>query len=779
VSARPAYVGRRITRREDRRLLLGGGRYLDDIDLPGQAHLAVVRSSLAHGRITGIDTRAAAGAPGVLAVLTGDDIRDEVGPLPCIDLYPQSHAALHRVLAVDKVRYVGEPLAVVVAEDPYLAEDAAELVDVTLEPLPAVVDLTDAVAEDSTLLYEEFGTNIANTIEHDVGDVDAAFAAADHVFRETFEIHRYGPVPLECRGALAHVETGTGRITLYSSTQFPHLARQFLGGVLGIPESHIRVIAPDVGGGFGAKCEFYSEEVLVPLMAMRLGRPVKWVEDRREHLVSTTQAREQRHEVAAAVSADGTIEAITVESSTSNGSAMFTLATTPASIFSGMLRGPYRIPNYRARSHSVLTNKTPLAVYRGAGHPQAAFCMERMVDIIAADLGMDRADLRRRNMLTTEELPSDRGTEIVLAGKVVYDTGDYPRCLDMALDMLDYADFAEEQRVAREQGRYLGLGMCSYVEETSTGPYESATVRVDGTGKVTVLSGAVPQGQGHVTTFAQLVADELEVDLEDVTVLQGDTDVIPDGVGTFASRSAAIGGAAARKGAEEVKRKAMIVAAHLLEVDLDDLEWEAAGAQVIGSPSTRAELGELAQAATAWNSLPEGLDGFNLDSTYRHQAAGIAFANATHVAKVEVDPETGRVTILRYGVVHDCGTVINPLLVDGQVHGGVAQGIGGTLLEEFAYDEDGQPLATTFLDYLLPLAEDIPHIETGHLESPTYLNLYGMKGAGEGGAVGSPGAIVNAIADALAPFGVHLTSDGPYSPGRIHELLRAATSTAP
>ena len=714
----------------------------------------------------------------MLAVLTGDSIRDEVGPLPCIDLYPDSKPALHSVLALDKVRYVGEPLAVVVAEDPYLAEDAGELVDVTLDPLPPVLDLQDAVAEDAPLLYEEYGTNIANTITHDVGDVDAAFADADHVYRETFDIHRYGPVPMECRGALAQVEPGTGRITLYSSTQFPHLARQFLGGVLNVPESHIRVIAPDVGGGFGAKCEFYSEEVLVPLLARRLGRPVKWVEDRREHLISTTQAREQRHQVAAAVSADGTIQAISVESSTNNGAAMFTLATTPASIFSGMLRGPYRIPNYRARSHSVLTNKTPLAVYRGAGHPQAAFCMERMVDIIATNLGMDRAELRRRNMITSEELPSDRGTDIVLAGNVVYDTGDYPRCLDMALELLDYASFADEQRAERERGRYVGFGICSYVEETSTGPYESATVRVDSTGKVTVLSGSVPQGQGHVTTFAQLVADELEVDLEDVTVLQGDTDVIPDGVGTFASRSAAIGGAAARKGAEEVKRKAMIVASHALEVEIDDLEWEAGGAQVTGSPATRLELGELAQAATAWNALPEGLDGFNLDSTYRHQAAGIAFANATHVAKVEVDPETGRVTVLRYGVVHDCGTVINPLLVDGQVHGGVAQGIGGTLFEEFVYDEDGQPLSTTLLDYLLPLAEDMPHIDTGHLESPTYLNPYGMKGAGEGGAVGAPGALVNAIADALAPFGVQLTSDGPYSPGRIHELLRSAAPTA-
>lgn len=775
MTARPKYVGGAVSRREDPRLLRGEGRYVADIVRAGQLAMGVLRSPVAHARIVAIDASAALDMPGVHDVVTGADVADVLGPLPCIDLFPDSKPALHEVLATERVRYVGQPVAAVVADDPYLAEDALELITVDYETLPPVVDLDQATADDATLVYEEHGTNVVNTIRHEVGDVDQAFAEADHVYRETFDIHRYGPVPMETRGVLAEVDGGTGRITLYSSTQFPHLVRQFLSGVMDIPESHLRVVAPDVGGGFGAKCEFYSEEVLAPFLARRLGRPVKWIEDRREHLLSSTQAREQRHDVEAAVLADGTITALRVESHTNNGAALFTLATTPASIFSAMLRGPYRIPNYRATSHSVITNKTPLAVYRGAGHPQAAFCMERMVDIIAADLDRDPAEFRRHNMLRPDELPSDRGTEIVLAGKVEYDTGDYVRCMDMALEMLDYEGFRQEQAEGRDQGRHLGIGICSYVEETSIGPYESATIRVDASGKVTLLSGAVPQGQGHVTTFSQLVADELAIPLEDVTVLQGDTDVIPDGVGTFASRSAAIGGAAAGLAATEVRGRAMAVAGHLLEVSTDDLVWRDGGAEVAGNPEQRRSLGELSQASTAWNMLPDDL-GFNLDATHRHQAPGIAFANATHVAIVEVDPETGHVDILRYGVVHDCGTVINPRLVDGQVHGGVAQGIGGTMLEEFVYGPDGQPLSVTFLDYVLPLAVDIPTIETDHLESPTHLNPYGMKGAGEGGAVGSPGALVNAISDALSPLGVRLNDDGPYTPARVHELLNAAGS---
>jgi carbon-monoxide dehydrogenase large subunit len=804
MTARPKYVGNSVKRREDPRLLRGRGRYVGDIKLPGMLYMALVRSPMAHARITGVDTSRALALRGVLAAIAYDDIRGEVNPLPmsergdvagetdpvaegvhvspstsigpiaCIDLMPDSTAVLQTVLADGKVRYVGEPVVAVVATDPYLAEDALELVDVDYEPLEPVVDLLAAVRDDAPLLYEELGSNVFTTIHQDVGDVDAAFAAADRSYAETFRIHRYAPVPMETRGVVADADPVERRVTLYSSTQFPHLARGFLAGALDMPESRIRVVAPDVGGGFGAKCEFYPEEVLAPLLSLRLGRPVKWIEDRREHMIASTHAREQIHEVEAAVDAEGNVTAVRARSHTNNGAAASTLAITPTSIFSAMLRGPYRIPNYRVEAKAVFTNKTPLAVYRGAGHPQAAFCMERMMDIIARDLGVDRAEFRRRNMLTSEELPSDRGTEIVLAGKVVYDSGDYPRCLDMALEMMDYGGFLGEQQSARAEGRHLGLGICAYVEETAIGPYESATVRVDGAGKVTVLTGSCPQGQGHVTAFSQLVADEFDIDLDDVTVLYGDTDVVADGVGTFASRSGAIGGAAARQAAAKVRMKAMELAGHMLEVDVSDLEWTDGGAHVRGVPDKRLELGELATRATAWNTdLPEGMS-FNLDGTHHHQAPGIAFGNATHIAVVEVDARTGKVDILRYGVVHDCGTVINPQIVDGQVHGGVVQGLGGTMLEELVYDQDGQPLSTSFADYLLPTAGEVPHIQTEHLEIPTPLNPYGMKGAGEGGAVGSPGAIVNAIADALAPLGVRLTTDGPYSPSRVLELIDGA-----
>jgi carbon-monoxide dehydrogenase large subunit len=772
VAARPKYVGTAVRRLEDKRLLLGRGRYVGDIKLPGMLHMAVLRGSVAHARIVGIDTSMARQLPGVVAAVTATDL-PSLGPLPCIDLYPDAKPALHRVLAEHKVRYVGEPVAAVVATDPYVAEDALDLIDVSYEPLQPVVTIDDAIG-DGTLLYEEFGTNVMNAVHHDVGDVDEAFAAAAHTYRETFSIHRYAPVPMEGRGVVADAEPSTGRITLHTSTQFPHLVRGFLAGVMGIAESQVRVIAPDVGGGFGAKCEFYPEEVLAPVLSLRLGRPIRWIEDRREHLISTTHAREQRHEIEVAVDGDDVVTAVKARSYTNNGAAMFTLATTPASIFAAMLRGPYRIPNYRADSYSVVSNKTPLAVYRGAGHPQAAFCMERMMDIIAADLDIDPAELRRRNMLTSAELPADRGVDIVLAGKVEYDSGDYPRCLDMALDLVDYDGFRAEQARARATGRYLGVGICSFVEETAIGPYETATVRADSSGRVTVLTGSSPHGQGHVTAYCQLVADELDIDLTQITVLYGDTDIVPDGVGTFASRSGPIGGAAARKAAEVLKDKAMRIAARDLEIDEADLEWVDGGAQVKGTPSQRRTLAELAQRATAWNPLTDGEASFNLEAVYHHQVPGIAFANATHVATVEVDPGTGQVTFLRYGVVHDCGTVINPMIVDGQVHGGVVQGIGGTMLEELVYNDDGQPLSTTFLDYLLPTASDAPHMVTDHFESPTPLNPYGMKGAGEGGATGAPGAVANAIADALSPLGVHLTTDGPFSPSRLLTLIDEA-----
>ncbi|MCW0214812.1 MAG: xanthine dehydrogenase family protein molybdopterin-binding subunit [Pseudonocardia sp.] len=770
VPARPQYVGGSVKRREDPRLLLGRGRFVADVQPAGTVFMAIVRSPHAHARIVGIDTSRALAAPGVLSVLTWADIEGEAGTIPCIDLYPDSLPLLQTALADGIVRYVGQPVVALVATSEYGAEDALELIDVEYAPLPAVVDLDEAVTG-PTLLYPEHGTNVVTTIAQDVGEVDRAFAEADHVYEETFTIHRYGPVPMETRGVVAEVDPITERLTLTTSTQFPHLVRGFLSGVLGLPESRIRVIAPDVGGGFGAKCEFYCEEILAPLFALRLRRPVKWVEDRREHLMASSHAREQKHTVRVAVRADGTVTAVDAQSWTSNGAACCTLATTPASISSAMLRGPYRIPAYRARAHCVVTNKTPLAVYRGAGHPQAVLVMERMMDTIAADLGRDRVELRLQNMITPEELPSDRGTAIVLAGPVVYDTGDYGATLRRAAEMIGLGPgWGVEQEAARDAGRYLGIGVASLVEETAIGPYESAVVRVDGAGKVTVLTGSSPHGQGHVTTFSQLVADELEIDLDDITVLHGDTDVVADGVGTFASRSAAIGGAAARRAAGEVKDKALTLAAHLLEVDRADLEWRD-GAAVVRGTSRSVALGRIAVAATAWNApLPGGMD-WNLEATYQHQAAGIAFSHATHAAKVEVDVATGQVEVVDYVVVHDCGTVINPTIVEGQVHGGVVQGIGGTFFEEFAYDANGQPLTPTLQDYLLPTVGDVPWIRTDHTESPTPLNPYGMKGAGEGGATGAPGALVNALQDALVPFGVTLTSDGPWTPEKVLALI--------
>lgn len=774
VTARTTYVGKPVRRVEDKRMLLGRGQFVADIKLSGMLHMAVLRSTHAHARILSINTEKALAHPDVVAVLTYDDIRDEVNPLPVIDMYPDTVPAFYKAMADDKVRFVGEAVAVVVAKDRYTAEDALELIEVNYEPLPVVLDLEKAADADSPLVFEEHGTNLISTARQEVGDVETAFAEADRIFKEEFRVHRYTGIPMETRGVIASWEPGpNGRLTVWSATQFPHLARGFIAGCLSIPQSRVRVIAPDVGGGFGIKF-FYPEELIVPLLAKKIGRPVKWIEDRMEHFQASYHAREQIHHLEMAVKNDGTITAMTTRSYTSQGGALATASITPASIYSAMLRGWYRIPNYRAESHAVMTNKTPLGVYRGAGHPQATLCIERMMDIIAREMGIDRVELRRKNLITKEEMPSDRGTDIVLAGHVEYDSGDYEKCLDMALEMMDYKGFLKEQAEARKQGRYLGMGISCYVEESAIGPYESAYVRVDGGGKVTLLTGASPHGQGTVTALSQLVADEFQIDIADITVLHGDTDIIPDGIGTFASRNGPIAGAAARKAAEKVRLKAMKLAAHHMEIGVEDLEWSNGSAVVKGSPDRSMSLAQLAQSASAWATLPEGIEEFDLAGSYHHQVPGIAFANGTHIAVVEIDPGTGQVKLNRYGTVGDCGTVINPMIVEGQVHGGVAQGIGGALLEELVYDDNGQLLTTTFMDYLLPTANEVPFIETGHLETPSPLNPYGMKGVGEGGLTGSAAAVVNAVADALAPLGVKITDHGPFSPARVLKLIKEA-----
>ncbi len=766
-------VGTPVLRREDARLLLGQARFVADIEAPRMLHMAVSRSPVAHAALDRVIVDAAKAVPGVRLVLTGEDVA-AYGKLPSIDLAGPGNAACQRMLALDRVRFAGEPVAVVIADDPWLAAEAAALITLELTELPVMLDAERAAdAKVTGVLYPELGSNIIHTCYQHVGDAEAAFASAHRVFEDRFRIHRYIASPMETRGVLADPSGQGNRIIVTSSTQFPHLLRGFLAGTLGMSEAEIRVIAPDVGGGFGVKCEYYPEEVLAVVAAIRLGRPIKWIESREEHFIATTHAREQLHEVRAAVDAEGIVTAVTLRSITDNGAAAATLSVTPASISSAMLRGPYRIPNYRAESHSVVTNKTPLAVYRGAGHPQAVLCMELTMDRIARDMGIDRVELRKRNMLTPADMPSDRGTAIVLAGKVVYDRGDYPGCLDRALVLAGWADRAAREAEVRSRGKLPGTGIACFVEETAIGPYETGHVRVDGSGRVTVLTGASPHGQGTATAIAQLVADELEIDIDRILVRHGDTDVIPDGVGTFASRGGAIAGAAARLAARKVKDKALLVATEMLQAPASEVTWAEGEARAKSGAS--ATLAAIAGRSTAWNAMPGGLTSFNLDEQTHHQVPGIAFANAAHVCAIEIDPETGEIAVTDYAVVHDCGTVINPMIVEGQVMGGIAQGLGGTLFEELRYDERGRLQTKSFADYLVPTAADMPRsIVTGSMESPSPLNPFGMKGAGEGGTTGSVGAIAGAVADALAPLGVRVTSDGPFTAPAIFRLIRSA-----
>jgi carbon-monoxide dehydrogenase large subunit len=766
-------VGTPVKRREDVRLLLGQATFVSDIQAPRMLHMAIVRSPVAHARIDRVRVEAASALPGVRMILTPDDIA-AYGAMPAIDLVGPGSAAAQRILATGRVRYVGEAVAAVIADDSWIAQHAATQVTLDLTPLPVVLDAEDAARGDAaSILYDELGTNIIHTCRQEVGDVDAAFQDAHRVFEDTFRIHRYIAAPMEMRGVVADPLSHRGCITLTSSTQFPHLLRSFLSGTLGIPESELRVVAPDVGGGFGAKLHFYPEEALAVIAARRLNRPVKWIETRREHFVATTHAREQVHHVRAAVDENGIVTAMTLRSYTNNGAAATTVPVSPASISSAMLRGPYRIPNYRAESHSVVTNKAPLSVYRGAGHPQAVLCMELTMDRIARETCIDRIDLRKRNMITPSELPNDRGTAIVIAGNVVYDSGDYPGCLDRALQLVGWPDRAVREAEVRARGKLPGTGITCFVEESAIGPYETGHVRVDGSGFVTVLTGSSPQGQGLATAIAQLVADELEVSMDRVIVRHGDTDELSDGVGSFASRGGAIGGAAARLAARKVKEKALIIAAEMLGTPAEALVWANGEARTVTGESVT--LGAIAARSTAWAPISSGVSSFNLDERHHYQVPGIAFANATHICSLEIDPETGQIDLTGYAVVHDCGTVINPMIVEGQVIGGMAQGLGGTLFEAVLYDDNGNPLTRDFGDYLMPTAGDMPKdIRMGHMESPTHLNPFGMKGAGEGGTTGSVGAIAGAVADALEPLGIRVTTDGPFTPPAVLRLIKSA-----
>jgi len=764
-----AFVGRALRRREDPRLLVGRGAYIADLRIEGQVELMLLRSPHAHARVRAVDAAAALRHPGVLGVFTQEDLAGQVGDLPALDVRPGALPAFQPVLARGKVRWVGEAVAAILATSREVAEDAAELVDVQYELLPPLTGIAEAGAPGAPLLYEEFGTNTVQTFTQSVGDVDRAFAAADHVYRETFTVHRQTASPMETRGVLAQADPAAGTVCLWSSTQFPHRVRKLLADALRLTEDRVQVVAPDVGGGFGVKEAFYAEEILAAHLALRLGRPIRWLEDRREHFGASSHAREQRHEIAAAVTGDGLVTGLRSRVWTNIGGAFGSLSNAPGLYVSALLRGPYHIPCYSSWVYSVVTNKSPLNVYRGAGHPQAVLVMEQLMDRIARDLRIDRVALRLRNMIPASAMPSDQGVRLPTGEPVVYDSGDYPQCLRDAAALMKYEDFAAEQERLRRVGRCVGLGLSFYVEGTGFGPYETAGLRVDPQGAITLLTGSSPHGQGTATTHAQMVADELGIDPDSILILHGDTRVVKDGIGTWGSRGAAAGGSAAQLAGQRLKALARPLAARLLGSAEEALEWRDGRVAVPGEPGRACTWADLARAA--------GPGGLQVDVNFN--VPSVAYAFAAHIAVVEVDLETGRIAVLRYGVAHDCGKIINPKIVAGQIVGGVAQGIGGTLFEEVAYGKDGGLLTQGLMEYLLPSVADIPPIEIIHRETPTPHNPLGIKGVGEGGTTGSTAAMGTAIQDALHPFGIRITDSGPFTPSKVLALLKAAGAHPP
>ena len=761
--------GARIKRVEDPRLLRGDGRYIADLKVHGMVHAAVVRSPHAHARIVSIDASEALADPRTIAVFAAGDL-PEMPPLTCIDAEETTLPFNQHVLARDKVRFVGEPVAVVIAADRYVAEDVMTLVDVEYEPLPAVVDPEEAMIAGAPLVHHE--TNVVDRLSYESGEPKAAFEAAPHTLSERLVTQRYAAMPMETRGCIAEWDERWETLTLHSSTQVPNGVKANLQTFLGLGENSVRVIVPDVGGAFGVKIQIYPEEVFISFIARELRRPVKWIEDRWEHFVASCHGREQIHDVKVGFDDDGRILALRDDCITNTGAYLQSLTLVEPFIGVAMLSGMYRVENFEATSTVVVTNKTPMNPFRGVGHVQAAFTMERIIDLIAQERGLDPADVRRVNLIQADAFPLAKGIGNVLAGEIIYDSGDYPRCLERALELAGYEEFRARQAELREQGRHLGIGIGSFVEETGLGPYESATVRVEPSGGVVVYTGSCPSGQGHHTVFAQIAADELGVDVSDIKVIHGDTDLVRSGVGTYASRSAAVGGGAVRNAAGGVKSKILAVTERLLEAAEADLELSAGRVQVKGSPSRSVSLGEVAQAVTPGRALPEGIEAYGLEHTDIFHPESNTFSCGVHVSTVEVDVETGIVTLLQHVACDDSGRIINPLLFEGQTHGGVTLGIGGALLEEVVYDAEGQPRNPNFMDYLIPAIGNMPRrFVTDHIESPTYLNKDGVKGGGEGGAVGAPAAIANAVADAVRPARVTAT---PLTPERVFRLAQEA-----
>lgn len=783
-------VGQAIKRREDPQLITGQGSFLDDIKLPGMTHACVLRSPYAHAKIKSIDTSKAKAHPGVVAVFTGEDMLD-LNPLPCAWQAGRvkNNVNTPRVLAVGEVHFAGDPVALVIAEDRYIARDACDLIEVEYEPLPVVVDAKKATEPGAPQLHENAPNNIV--MEWDAGDkakADAAIAAAEVVVHEQIINQRLIPTPMETRGAIARYESATGEFTLWTTSQAPHVMRLLLTAfVFGVPETKLRVISPNVGGGFGQKIFCYNDMAFTMWAARKIGRPVKFVEDRSENYKYSTHGRDHITDVEIAGNRDGTITGLRVTTYANLGAYLSTIAPgIPTTLYGRIITGVYRIPAAYVKVYGVYTNTAMVDAYRGAGRPEASYLIERMVDRFAAEIGMDPAEVRRKNFIPPDAFPYDNGL-----GLLPYDSGNYEAALNKALEIVGYADFRKEQEEARKQGRYLGLGLSSYVEICGVAPskwiglpgegwgaglWESANVRIHLTGKVVVTTGSLPHGQGVETTFAQIVADELGVPYEDVVIEHSDTAGTPFGYGTYGSRSLAVGGTAVYRSVAKIKEKAKKLAAHMLEANPDDMVYENGRVYVKGSPDRAKTLAEIALQASVAYDLPEGMEPF-LDETSYYDPPNCTFPFGTHIAIVEVDPDTGIVDLKRYVAVDDCGNVINPLIVDGQIHGGIAQGVAQALYERAVYDENGQLISGTLMDYAVPAAHMLPPFETDRTVTPSPVNPMGVKGAGEAGTIASAQAVMNAVIDALSPFGVrHMQM--PATPENVWKAIRSAQAAS-
>ena len=779
-----SWVGQSLRRREDPELLTGKARYIADLTQPGMLHAAFLRSPHAHARIGLIDASAARRLAGVHAVLTGADLPPELGPMPSMLVFDDHRLTPTWALARERVRYVGEPVAVVAAESPYVAEDALELIDVDWEPVPAVADIDAALAPDAPRLYDDWPDNVATKFESAIGDVDRALAEAEVTITERFRIQRNFGCPLETRGVLAEWDPHRGELVLTTSSQIMHQVRDYLAAMFRMPTHRVRVLVPRVGGGFGAKFHFYVEEAAVALLARTVRRPVRWIEDRMESFVATVHAREQRIDATLAARRDGTITGIRADIVGDLGSMHHTVSMGPVWLTAVMMTNVYRIRNARVRARAVATNKTPLGSFRGWGQQEANFVVERLVDRLATVLALDPAEVRRRNFIPPEAFPY---TGIFHT----FDSGRYADCLDRALATFDYEGWRRRRAEARTQGRAVGIGMSFHVENTALGPsralnqgkctqggYDIARVRMEPSGEVTVYTGLCEMGQGFTNGLAQVCADALGIAPDAVHVVTGDTQVCPyTGYGTGASRSASVGGAAVMKASRRLREKIAEIASHMLEASPSDLRFGDGRVAIDGAPwrfVTMADVGDAAYHQAI--KLPEQTEP-GLEAIAAFDPPAMAWPYGVNLAAVEVDATTGEVKFLDYVMVHDSGTVLNPMIVEGQIHGGVAQGIGQTMYEHLVYDASGQLLTGSFMDFLIPTATEIPRIRIDHTTTPSPVIPGGTKGVGEGGIIGPPAAVVNAIEDALAPFGVKFT-ELPVTPERILAALRAKRDAA-